>query len=171
MQEEEKIEEYIKDFGEAAGSGWKERLSAFLSGRYFIAAIVVLVAVAAFALGRISGLEEKRAPVRVYDPSKGSPGEVRGAFIDNSSLNPRPNSAGSETLLNIREGSTAASDATDQTISDEGEVVASKNGTKYHYPWCAGAKQIAEKNRITFRSIAEARASGYTPAANCKGLK
>lgn len=153
MQEEEKIEEYIKDFGQGAGSGWRERLSAFLSGRYFIAAIVVLVAVAAFALGRISGLEEKREAVKVY----------------NSSPNPL--------LLQQEQEATQPNPAPDNQTGEvkgattEGEVVASKNGTKYHYPWCAGAKQIAEKNRITFRSIAEARASGYTPAANCKGLK
>ena len=40
-----------------------------------------------------------------------------------------------------------------------------------YYPWCAGAKQISEKNKITFASTEEARAKGYTPAANCKGLK
>lgn len=55
--------------------------------------------------------------------------------------------------------------------SNQETVVASKNGTKYHYPWCAGAKQISEKNKIIFNSIEEARASGYTPASNCKGLK
>ena len=57
------------------------------------------------------------------------------------------------------------------SVSSGEQVVASKNGTKYHYPWCAGAKQIAEKNKITFASTEEARAKGYTPAANCKGLK
>lgn len=55
--------------------------------------------------------------------------------------------------------------------STTGAVVASKSGTKYHYSWCAGAKQISEKNKISFNSIEEARAAGYTPASNCKGLK
>ncbi len=50
-------------------------------------------------------------------------------------------------------------------------VVASKSGKKYHFPWCAGAKQIAEKNKITFNSTEEARRAGYTPASNCKGLE
>lgn len=50
-------------------------------------------------------------------------------------------------------------------------VVASKSGKKYHFPWCAGAKQIAEKNKITFNSKEEARLAGYTPASNCKGLE
>ncbi len=49
-------------------------------------------------------------------------------------------------------------------------VVASKNGTKYHLPWCAGAQQMKPENMIEFASIGEAEAAGYTPAANCKGL-
>lgn len=52
-----------------------------------------------------------------------------------------------------------------------GAVVASKKGSKYHYPWCSGARTIAPENKITFASIEEARAAGYTPAANCKGLE
>jgi len=49
-------------------------------------------------------------------------------------------------------------------------VVASKSGTKYHLPWCPGAQQMKEENKITFESPAAAEAAGYTPAANCKGL-
>ncbi len=48
-----------------------------------------------------------------------------------------------------------------------GEVVASKNGTKYHFSYCPGAKQIKEGNRISFNSATEAEASGYTLASNC----
>lgn len=55
--------------------------------------------------------------------------------------------------------------------ADGGQFVASKNGTKYHFPWCAGAQQIAERNKIWFDSIEEARRMGYTPAGNCKGLE
>ena len=63
-------------------------------------------------------------------------------------------------------------------ISEEGtetpvvlqQVVASKNGTKYHLPWCPGAKQIKDENKITFISAEEARVQGYTPAANCPEL-
>ena len=60
------------------------------------------------------------------------------------------------------------------TVSEaplEGGVVASKTGSKYHLPWCAGAQTIREENKIWFRGPAEARAAGYTPAANCKGIQ
>jgi hypothetical protein len=52
----------------------------------------------------------------------------------------------------------------------ENQYVASKNGTKYHLPWCAGAQQIKEENKIWFDSKDEAERAGYTPASNCKGI-
>ncbi len=48
--------------------------------------------------------------------------------------------------------------------------VASKTGTKYHLPWCSGARRIKEENKVWFATKEEAEAAGYTPAANCKGL-
>lgn len=72
---------------------------------------------------------------------------------------------------NLSENQTASpASALNETPTD-GAVVASKNGTKYHFPWCAGASQIADKNKIWFNSIKEAREAGYTPASNCKGLE
>lgn len=52
-----------------------------------------------------------------------------------------------------------------------GEVVVSRSGTAYHYPWCPGASQIAERNKVWFESAEAARAAGYAPAKNCKGLE
>jgi methylphosphotriester-DNA--protein-cysteine methyltransferase len=52
-----------------------------------------------------------------------------------------------------------------------GSYVASKNGTKYHYPWCSGAKRIKDENKVWFDTVEQARAAGYTPAANCPGLE
>jgi len=55
-----------------------------------------------------------------------------------------------------------------QAIPNKNEIVASKNGKKYHYFHCSGAKTISEKNKITFTSPQAAEASGYTLASNCK---
>jgi hypothetical protein len=55
--------------------------------------------------------------------------------------------------------------------TSSGTLVASVNGTKYHFPWCPGAQRIKEENLIEFSSTSEAQAAGYTKAANCKGLK
>jgi len=56
------------------------------------------------------------------------------------------------------------------TTATEGKIVASKNGTKYYLPSCAGVDKISDANKIWFVSPELAAAAGYTPAANCKGL-
>jgi len=58
----------------------------------------------------------------------------------------------------------------DTATAEEGQYVASKNGTVYHLPWCSGAKRINEENKIWFATKAEAEAAGYRPATNCKGI-
>ncbi|MFC1751649.1 hypothetical protein ACFLY5_00700 [Patescibacteria group bacterium] len=55
-------------------------------------------------------------------------------------------------------------------VVEEKLYVVSRNGTKYHYPWCSGAQRIKEENKIWFATKEEAEKAGYTPAANCKGL-
>ena len=55
-------------------------------------------------------------------------------------------------------------------VQQEGSVVGSKNGSKYHLPWCSGAQRIKEENKVWFATIEEAKEAGYTAAANCKGL-
>jgi hypothetical protein len=49
-----------------------------------------------------------------------------------------------------------------------GQVVGSKNGDRYHYPWCPGADQIKEENKVWFASEAAAIEAGYTKAKNCQ---
>ena len=50
------------------------------------------------------------------------------------------------TIENIS-GSTSTPSA--KNLTDK-IFVASKNGTKYHYPWCSGAQSIKEENKIYF---------------------
>ena len=64
----------------------------------------------------------------------------------------------------------AAPAAAAAAAADPGQVVASKNGTKYYLPSCSGVSRISEANKVWFPSAAAARAQGYEPAANCKGL-
>ncbi len=54
---------------------------------------------------------------------------------------------------------------------NRGEVVVSKNGKRYHYPWCSGALKMSDTNKRWYTSIKQARAAGYTPAGNCNGLE
>ena len=58
----------------------------------------------------------------------------------------------------------------DPVLSTVGKYVASKNGTKYYLATCSGAKRIKDENKIWFASVEDAKASGRTPASNCKGI-
>ena len=152
LNEFSNIEEYEVIAEEKEKINWREKLVKFLESRYFWLTVTILLAIIAFFLGRVSGLQNKNEPIKINNASPIS-AYIKEKTENNSPLNPSV----------LKEGNS------EQIIS--GVVVASKNGTKYHYPWCAGAKKISAKNLISFNSIAEARTAGYLPANNCKGLK
>ncbi len=66
-------------------------------------------------------------------------------------------------------GTTRDGVGTENTVT-EGGYVASKNGTKYHLPWCTGAKRIKDENKVWFKTKEDAEKAGLTPASNCKGI-
>jgi len=74
--------------------------------------------------------------------------------------------AGQGSPAAIEESPVAAPEAMAPAV---GQVVASKNGTKYYFPSCAGVARISESNKVWFASAAAAAAAGYAPAANCTG--
>jgi methylphosphotriester-DNA--protein-cysteine methyltransferase len=49
----------------------------------------------------------------------------------------------------------------------EGAIVGNKNSKKYHRPDCPGYRDMAERKRVFFKSVAEAEAAGYKLAGNC----
>ncbi len=129
----------------------------------FYSLVIILVAIISFGLGRLSVLVDTAGRVQANHVSESivplKPASGAKLPVTASSAVPLSPQA----LSGQAAGAAAA--ATDTT------VIASKSGTKYHYPWCPGAKQIKETNRISFATPLEARASGYTPAANCPGLE
>lgn len=110
-----------------------------------LAGLVVAVSLTSFALGRVS-VEEKT--------------EAFQAKMQSGNVVTAP---GGEVAP------TTQSSATSEETPGGG-YVASKNGTKYHLPWCGSAKQIKEENKIWFATKEEAEASGYQPASNCPGI-
>ncbi len=52
----------------------------------------------------------------------------------------------------------------------KGKYVASRSGSFYYLPSCAGAKRIKEKNQVWFQSKDDAEARGLKPSASCPGL-
>lgn len=114
-----------------------------IENELFIVLVIILVALISFGLGRLSKIRENKTLIT----------------IENIASNI------SETIKTDNYGG-----STSIVGSNEKLYVASKNGTKYHYPWCSGAATIKEENKIWFSSKEEAENAGYTPAANCKGL-
>jgi endonuclease YncB( thermonuclease family)/methylphosphotriester-DNA--protein-cysteine methyltransferase len=49
----------------------------------------------------------------------------------------------------------------------EGTIIGNKNSKKYHRPDCPGYRDMSEKNRVFFKSVAEAEGAGYKRAGNC----
>lgn len=49
----------------------------------------------------------------------------------------------------------------------EGTIIGNRGSMKYHRPDCAGYRDMAEKNRVFFNTVAEAEAAGYKRAGNC----
>ena len=41
-----------------------------------------------------------------------------------------------------------------------GDIVASRSGSAYYYPWCSGATRIAEGNKVWFKNEDEAKKAG-----------
>ena len=101
-----------------------------------LSAIIIIVALISFGLGRLSKIRENKTPITIETAK----------------------SAKVQPWQNIEEE------------ERDGIFVASKNGAKYHFPWCPGAQRIKESNKIWFSTKTEAETAGYTPAANCKGL-
>ncbi len=106
--------------------------------------VIILVAFISFGLGRLSKIRENKTPITIENLS----GNI-------SASQSQPVSQTGEKL---------------PASPSQGGFVASKSGTKYHYPWCPGVLNIKEENKIWFSTKEQAAAAGYTPAGNCKGL-
>jgi len=111
----------------------------------FVLACVILIAVISYNLGRSQSLKKTALEVGegtlVYDAKS-------------------PEKSGSSSLT---------ANAAQAAKPRDPRVVASKTSTsrKYHFTWCAGAKQIKEENKVWFPTEVEAQKAGYTLAGNC----
>jgi uncharacterized membrane protein len=121
----------------------------------FYTLVIMGVAIASFGLGRLS-VEQ----MQVKQPTAG-------ALPLQASAITSPKATTSALEQRLQESTVSSASSTQAAT----EFIASKSGTKYHYSWCPGAKQIKEENKIIFNSTDAARAAGYTPAANCPGLE
>jgi hypothetical protein len=124
----------------------QEMLEKCKSDQVFAVTLIILVGIGSFGLGRLSKIEQYKPQIA-----------IEGSEMPAPELTSKTANSNDPAML--------------LDSNQPGEVVASKSGSKYHFPWCAGAKSIADKNKVWFNSAAAAREAGYTPASNCKGLQ
>lgn len=137
----------IRDIIEKIKGSWqvsRPRLRV-LPDDLFLGLIIILVAFGSFGLGRLSKIEGPKTPIRIEN----APEITADTFKAGAAVNTQ-----------------GASIADTQSA----QLVASKSGKRYYYPWCTGVQKITESNRVYFASKTEAEARGYTPSSTCKGL-
>jgi len=128
---------------------YQEKVKSYVSANksdLFTAALIFLVGLGSFGLGRLSAIWPDKQPIRVTESHASSTDAVRAG--ENGG---RPQIA-----------SVAA--------EIKGKFVVSKNGKYYHFPWCPGALRIKGSNKVWFQTKEAAEARGYKPAGNCPGL-
>jgi hypothetical protein len=54
-----------------------------------------------------------------------------------------------------------------ERLQAEKPILGNKKSRIYHRPDCPNYNEIAEKNKVEFRSVIEAEAAGYRLAKNC----
>ena len=118
----------------------------------YIAALIFLVGMASFGLGRLSVLWPTKEPITIESQTN----------ADYTQTNAENKQTGAGVIL--RESASGPRE------SALGKYIASKNGMAYHFPWCPGAQRIKEENKVWFQSKEEAEKAGYKPAGNCEGL-
>lgn len=125
---------FDKEGNPEKSAGWRTMIK-----RFFLALVIILVALLSFGIGRLTSTGDRTGVSIEYDP---------------------------QLTTNDRQPTRNTTQAASANASAS-QVVVSKNGSKYHYSHCPGAKQINEENKIYFNTAAAAEASGYTLAGNC----
>ena len=67
----------------------------------------------------------------------------------------------------FRRGKTAKAPGATPPTTASGPIVGNRNSKIYHLPNCPDYNKVSERNRVPFRTQAEAEAAGYRKARNC----
>lgn len=141
-----KIKSFISDYSEEVG----------------VSLVVILVAFSSFFLGQFS--------IKSSLVSKNKISFEKDFIPTSATESAMQNSTTSTPVLNqnwSEEKEKSLSTLQADNKSQKGDIVASKNGKRYYYPWCGGISRISEKNKIYFASALEAEKFGLTLASGC----
>ena len=108
-----------------------------------LSAVVALVGVGGFGLGRLTMLEEQKGSLVIHAAELQAPVATETPQSPNNTPSLRPASSGVHNF------------------------VASKNGTKYYTAGCSGASRIKTANQVWFETAEAAASAGYQFAASC----
>lgn len=125
----------------------------------FIVALIFLVALGSFMLGRLSFLDEKHKNelkiMRTEALSENSAQIISGAIPNIQTESTDKISTQAHVSPGIKIG---------------GMYVGARSGKTFYLPWCAGAKRILEKNKVWFKDKTDAVNKGYKPSGSCEGI-
>lgn len=122
-----------------------------------ISAILVLIGVGGFGLGRLTALgETPQGQVAIHAP------EMTASLAEAVPPGaPLPAYA-------VTTSAVATSTELPAAAPVAHNFVASKNGTKYYLPTCSGAARIKVANQVWFANAEDAKAAGYALSDTCK---
>ena len=83
--------------------------------------------------------------------------EKRGLWIDPSPTPP----------WDFRRGKTAKTQGVKPAATAIGPIIGNRSSKIYHLPNCPDYSKVSERNRVPFKTEAEAQAAGYRKARNC----
>lgn len=157
-----------------------EKGKSFL-GVFYAPILIFLIAFIFFIFGRLSTIEERHTSIQITYPNYPNASStatalqsVSGAVSQGSvrTKSPYPQAlTASVTPGNASGSNSSTSTYQSASLEGTGEVIGSRSGKKYYFPWCGTLKRVKKQNQIHFASIGVARVAGYVPAHNCKGLQ
>ena len=122
---------------------------------------IILIALISFGLGRLTAVPKSQKPVIIETGNLSSAKTTEGQAgmvgqNQTASVGAALSGTASSAVPVIQK------EIQGQPQNGQGIIVASKSGTKYHWPWCSWAKKIKPENQVWFNSEAEAQKAGYT---------
>jgi Staphylococcal nuclease homologue/Metal binding domain of Ada len=67
----------------------------------------------------------------------------------------------------FRRGKTAKAPGATPPATAGGQIIGNRNSKIYHLPNCHDYNKVSDRNRVPFKTQAEAEAAGYRKARNC----
>ena len=126
----------------------------------FTVAIVVLVGISSFSLGRLSKANEQAGLKILSNASQ---------IQEGAALSALPEEANTVIQNSVDTNSSVTSHQLPSVSSNVGKAYfASKRGHKYYSVGCSAGKTIKQENRLYFSTKEEAEKKGYSLSSSCK---